>query len=101
MNYVYVVTERTYKRAYHAEPLCLERVIKVYGDYHSTVVGIRDLIIEDHARLDKSGKGLTYYKKYEPNLDEFTEGDLIDSFDYSSDTYVMLKSYRFKSYDVE
>lgn len=101
MDYVYIVTERLYKRAFHAEPWRSERVVKVYGDYHSAVAGIRDLIIEDHAKLDKSGKDLSHYIKCELNLDEFNEDCNIISFSHSDDNYYESKSYRFVSYDVE
>lgn len=100
-NYVFVVTERLYKRAYYAEPWRTERVVRVYGDYHSAVIGIRDLILEDHANLDKSGKDLTHFTKYEPNVDVFDEDCNIISFTNSSDNYFESKSYRFLAYVVE
>lgn len=100
-TYVYVVTERVYKRAYHAEPWHSDRIIKVCGDYHSAVIAIRDLILEDHRILDRFVKDLTNYTKHDPCLDYMEEDCNIISYENSNDHYFESKSYRFKSYVVE
>lgn len=101
MNYVYVVTEHIFKRAFHAEPWEMDRIIMVCGDYHTAVVNVRDLILHDHAILNKFKADLSHYTMYDPKLDEFDENSEILSYVNSSDHYYESKSYRFKSYDVE
>ena len=98
---VYVVTERVYKRAYHAEPWHLDRIVKVCGDYHSAVTAIRDLILQDHKTLDRFVKDLTDYTKHDPDPDYMEEGYRIISYEKSNDHYFESKSYRFESYVVE
>jgi hypothetical protein len=100
-NYVFVITETLYKRAYHAEPWRSTHIVAVCCDFHRTVNIIRDLILEDHETLDKSGRDLTQYTKYEPNVNTFSEDSRIISFTNSNDNYFESKSYRFNAYVVE
>ena len=101
MRQVYVVSERTYKKAYHIDPEAVEGIIKVFDDYHKVVMYIRNRIREDHEWLDTSGKDLTRWHKCQSNPDRFEDGLFIKSIEYDTDNYYESKSYRFRSYDVE
>lgn len=101
MNQVYIVSERVYKKAHHIDPWYEETIVKVLDDYHKVVMYIYDLIKRDHAKLDLSGKDLTDWHKYEPNLDNFEDGIFIKSIERDTEHYYESKCYRFRAYDVE
>lgn len=101
MGKVHVVSRLLYRRAYYAEPLMEESVVKVFDDYQKVIDYICDAVKKDHKYLDNSQKDLTYWRKHKPNPDNFKEGFKIKSTEYSDIHYFEYTGYKFRSYDVE
>lgn len=100
MRNVYVVSERLIRKAYHAEQIELENIVKVFDDYHKAINYICDTIRSDHNRISDRDDQTGFYR-YVPNPDSFVEGWYIYSFVYEIEKYYESKSYKFRSYRVE
>ena len=101
MSKVYIVSARGYKKAYYAEPVSTEKILKVFDDYHKAIVYICDCIREDHKIVDNPNRTSTFWTKYEPKSDNFEEGMFIRSVAFDDNSSYEDRSYRFRVYDVE